>query len=158
MKIDREKKERIQKIVSYFSAIFSHELDIANFSDRIRLQKMMYLLKTMGIDLHYSFGWHVRGPYAFGLVDDGYDYLENKDKMDFSYTISSEEEKIIDKVKQISSYLKDPENSELLASYLFIRDGLQFGERARDELRIRKPRFSDKEVETALQLWDTVMK
>ena len=42
------------------------------FDDRLRLQKIVYLLWGHGIYLGYGFNWYVHGPYSPKLADDGY--------------------------------------------------------------------------------------
>lgn len=51
---------------------------IYSLEDRIRLQKVVYLVQSIGIDLGYSYGWYVRGPYSSSLADDYYD-MPNED-------------------------------------------------------------------------------
>jgi len=46
--------------------------DMENFDERLRLQKIVYLLWAYGISLGYGFNWYVRGPYSPKLASDGY--------------------------------------------------------------------------------------
>ena len=41
---------------------------MATFSDRLRLQKFIYLLQAFGIYLGYDYSWYLRGPYCSNLT------------------------------------------------------------------------------------------
>ena len=43
------------------------------FSDRLRLQKTIYLLQAFGIYLGYDFSWYLRGPYCSLLATNGFE-------------------------------------------------------------------------------------
>jgi uncharacterized protein YwgA len=47
--------EEIKKLIAYFKFLII-KLDINKFCDRLELQKIAFLLKSMGISLHYEFG------------------------------------------------------------------------------------------------------
>ena len=42
------------------------------FSDRLKLQKFVYLLQAIGLDLGYSFSWYIYGPYSTELTRAGF--------------------------------------------------------------------------------------
>jgi uncharacterized protein YwgA len=52
---------------------------INSLHDRIRLQKIIYLVQSIGIDLGYGYGWYVRGPYSSSLADDYYNMPSTED-------------------------------------------------------------------------------
>ena len=45
---------------------------MADFLDRLRLQKFIYLLQAHGIYLGYDFSWYMRGPYCTTLAAAGF--------------------------------------------------------------------------------------
>ncbi|MHA1731449.1 MAG: hypothetical protein ACTSU5_05875 [Promethearchaeota archaeon] len=47
-----------------------------NFSNRLVLQKTIYLIQKLGFDLGYRFNWYLRGPYSPSLAADGF-YIES---------------------------------------------------------------------------------
>src|SRR5262245_54613820 len=49
-----------------------HELDLSDFDLRLILQKTVYLIQASKVDLGYSFGWYLRGPYSPGLTRDAF--------------------------------------------------------------------------------------
>lgn len=154
MDLTPERQDRISGIVAYFEAVFNRKLDMQSFSDRIRLQKIIFVLKQAGLDLDYSFGWHIRGPYSPSLADDGYAYEENKGSLVFSHKFTEKENAVLGKVKGFSGFLENGENSELLASLLYLhRSGCVTQESLFAEIKTRKPRFSDDQIREALEVW-----
>ena len=52
-------------IMRQFPAI---EFSMDTFSDRLRLQKFIYLLQAFDIYLGYDYSWYLRGPYCSNLA------------------------------------------------------------------------------------------
>lgn len=46
--------------------------------NRLKLQKMIYLLQAYGLQLGYGFGWYKYGPYSKELVYDAYTVLKSE--------------------------------------------------------------------------------
>jgi len=42
------------------------------FQGRLKVQKCLYLLEQMGVDLGFRFNWYIRGPYCPALADIGF--------------------------------------------------------------------------------------
>jgi uncharacterized protein YwgA len=47
-------------------------LQLNDFSNRLKLQKTIYLAQAAGVQLGYQFGWYLRGPYSPGLTRDAF--------------------------------------------------------------------------------------
>lgn len=98
--------------------------DMENFDDRLRLQKIVYLLWAYGISLGYGFNWYVRGPYSSRLASDGYalndELFEEGSKIKFE-----NEEDIVKSFKKFKEILgekiDDPLYLEILASLHYIK-------------------------------------
>jgi len=43
-----------------------------SFDQRLVLQKVVYLLQTLGVEIGYPFRWYIRGPYSPNLTADAY--------------------------------------------------------------------------------------
>lgn len=43
------------------------------FDDRLRLQKVVYMLQAFGVNLGYGFSWYFRGPYCTSLARAGFE-------------------------------------------------------------------------------------
>jgi len=50
---------------------------IENLEERVFLQKVIYLLQLLGIDLRFRFGWYLRGPYSKDLASYAFDIKSN---------------------------------------------------------------------------------
>lgn len=46
--------------------------DISSVSERLRLQKAVYLTQALGLNLGYHYSWYLRGPYSTSLTQDYY--------------------------------------------------------------------------------------
>lgn len=54
-----------------FENVFDHKFRPNEFSDRLEMQKMVYLLQNMGISVgKYNFLWYKHGPYSQTLQND----------------------------------------------------------------------------------------
>jgi hypothetical protein len=54
-------------------------LDFKDKSDRLEIQKAIYLSQASGAHLSYWFNWYLNGPYSSSLADD---YYEAKTRLD----------------------------------------------------------------------------
>jgi uncharacterized protein YwgA len=52
------------------------EPTLKSFSERFNIQKKVYLVQLMGLDLGYRFGWYLRGPYSTDLTAEAFTLLE----------------------------------------------------------------------------------
>lgn len=53
---------------------------VKTFSDRLVLQKTVYLLQVFGIYLGYRFSWYLRGPYSTELTRDAFGLATDWDR------------------------------------------------------------------------------
>ncbi len=44
--------------------------DISSVSERLRLQKAVYLTQALGLNLGYHYSWYLRRPYSTSLTQD----------------------------------------------------------------------------------------
>ncbi len=99
-----------------------------SFAERLRLQKVIYLLEASGAQLGYGFGWYKYGPYSQDLVSDAYAVLGSQKSeyeraaFEGNWCFSNETKERFDKFRETcSDYLASPEKAELLASVRFIK-------------------------------------
>ncbi|MDP3987085.1 MAG: hypothetical protein Q8P81_02555 [Nanoarchaeota archaeon] len=108
-----------------------------SFSDRLILQKKIYLLSELGFDLGYNFRKYIRGPYSSELASDGY-------KMEVANAISPKGEipkELLDKLEILGEgHERDPLWFELIASILFLlkKERLSL-EKCREKISNEKP-------------------
>lgn len=50
---------------------------IATVDQRMEVQKAVYLAQTLGVNLGYSYGWYVKGPYSPTLTRDYYNLADD---------------------------------------------------------------------------------
>lgn len=113
MEID-SKLKLLETIFSVFS------LDVSYLSNRIRIQKIVYLLQKSGLNLGYSFSFYIYGPYCSDLASDAYTVCNTghlSSKIKFNDTDSA----IITKVKtMIDICPNDSAWCELLGTIVYL--------------------------------------
>ncbi len=105
--------------------------DMEKFDERLRLQKIVYLLWAYGISLGYGFNWYVRGPYSPKLASDGYalddELFERGSRIRFN-----DEKKVVESLNEFNKILGEKINDslylEILASLHYIKK-VAFGDR-----------------------------
>jgi len=130
-----------------------------SFPDRIRIQKVVYLLKQFGADLNFGYTWYIRGPYSPSLTRT----LFNPTEGDISTEreLSSEELKIVNEVRNfLGGDFYSFEGMELIASLVYlIKHGPSKGLSSRAKisrfLNEQKPQYSSIQID---QAWDKIAK
>lgn len=120
-------KEDIIRFI-HFCRYLEIDISISTVQDRIRLQKIFYILKKYDLELDFRFNWYIHGPYSPDLAAVYYrveDFLHSV-KEDHTYFSYSEKGKL-DIVKEFLKPIKG--NAELLeyyASIIFIHNDMVF--------------------------------
>ncbi len=134
-----DKTDRLNKLGVLFRE-FSFSLE--TLKDRIILQKTIYLLKYMGLNLGYNFSYHLYGPYCGELTLDAYKRV----KTTVLKLTKNEEEAIIKLKKILKLYPNDSTWYELLATTLFFKKEEKLDEeKIFNEILKKKPYLSNKE-------------
>ncbi len=98
--------------------------DMEDFDERLRLQKIVYLLWAHGISLGYGFNWYVRGPYSPKLASDGYAIDDEVFEMGSRIRFNNEEE-VVESLNHFKEILGEKINNplylEILASLHYIK-------------------------------------
>lgn len=155
---------RLQFLMSLVQKL-EENISVRSFSQRKRLQKLIYIAQEMGIESRYNFGWYKYGPYSSGLADDGYAACSIRspdwDKYANLSDLSEHENDIqkfrrfLDDARDEMKDLDEPDLLELLASLLFLRlhayPPIESKDEAIGRLSQYKP-FSEEQAETAWQL------
>lgn len=51
-----------------YTKVYDEEFNFSDFDSRVKLQKVVYLLENMGVNVgDYSFSWDKHGPYSISL-------------------------------------------------------------------------------------------
>jgi uncharacterized protein YwgA len=130
--------------------LFEKQIDMHTYDNRLILQKLVYLLQCRGIDLDYSFGWYIRGPYSAALAADGF-FLS--DKKSIPTSIPENEQEIVKEIKlALGNDIKDGNKMEIIASLLFLKkENISLNDTELVALLLgRKPWLDTKEIEENL--------
>jgi len=145
--------ESADSIIRMLNAVTNPSL--GSFNDRMKLQKLVYLLRELGHDCPYSFDWYVRGPYSPSLTSvlyaaDEIGQLRTKSKLKES------EQRVVENLKLLlGNDIEDPNTLELLASiWYYLPNELLDDENLElliDQLTEQKPHFSREDFETGIK-------
>jgi len=143
------------------------DINIEDFTARKILQKKIYLLQLMGIDLGYRYNWYLYGPYCPALANDTFtlrDEIRYYDEFKH-YELNSRTNNKFDTLNKITIPPDTPETSEpewleLIASLHYLKhiaywsgkDNPEF-EEVFQKLGKSKPHLADKR-ELAEVAWD----
>lgn len=84
-----------------FRNIFDKNFIFSDFGDRLRIQKMAYLVHALGVRLgDYGFRWYKRGPYSQAVQDDAIFVSSHID------IVNSESSRIVFTPKAESTFLQ----------------------------------------------------
>ena len=109
-------RERLRKIAEILDKIQAPEFDtyIQNLYQRKLVQKKIFLLQELGLNLNYLFKWNAFGPYSEELSEDIREVLLRKKKgarYKADIKLTSGEETIVNKLSYFEKYeIRDPEN------------------------------------------------
>lgn len=69
--------------LGYILKMVPHAPDgMSTFDDRLRLQKLIYMVEAFGVYLGYDFSWYLRGPYCTRLAKTGFELEQIADKIE----------------------------------------------------------------------------
>ena len=147
-------EEDNKRVIAFLNSITN--VSIKNFEDRLRLQKLVFLARKMGLDFGFSFSWYARGPYSPSLTRvlfsaDELGLLECKDIQP-----SENEKKVAKNIKQfLGNDVENPRYLELLASVWYFINEKEISEDENKEilntLLELKPQFTKDELEQAIK-------
>ena len=138
-----------------YRKVYNESFVYDNLESRIKLQKAVYLLENMGVDVgDYSFSWNKYGPYSLGLDSDARNCsMKDEQKISFSSTAEHGFEKLREYINEQIGY-NCTQWMECIASLHFLKNIYRFkGTQLMSELKERKPYLSNKEAnERALSI------
>jgi uncharacterized protein YwgA len=148
-------ENKLIRLNYFYREVFNSDINMDSLGNRIKLQKLFFLLKIHGIRSDSSFSWWRYGPYSPRLAELGYSFQDQKQKLKGAYSPTEDESKIIHKLCKGSNIIKDVDKAELIASYLYLQRRLpgKSKEELTVELSIRKPRFDAKQIEKVMNEW-----
>jgi len=137
------------KVASYLQALGVNPR-MEYFTERKRLQKLGYLLKSFGLDIPFDFSWYIHGPYSPGLTRLLYETVEGG--IVETEPLSGQENERVNRLKAfLGKDLTDSDKLELLASVHYLREIARNVGAPADEillfLKEKKPYFTEQEVQ-----------
>lgn len=112
-------------LVLRFLDVTEKKFNIDTLEERIKLQKLLYLAQTYGLNFDYHYSWYFHGPYSSSLADvlykiDESELMSSAQKLPLT-EISDDANKIQRFKELVSPYLNDVTWLEAAASILWIR-------------------------------------
>ena len=90
-------------LLPVYAYIFDEPFNYSSFQQRLKMQKVIYLLQEMGVPVgDYGFSWYKHGPYSQRLLDDAFFSRDNGDDLDLN-SLTSDNRRAINKLKEILS-------------------------------------------------------
>ncbi len=87
--------------------IKDYNFSMDEFDERLKLQKLVYLLQSCGVYLGYDFSWYLRGPYCSLLAHNAFS-LENYDQIPDDIELKKSDDK-----KNFEKFLKFINNKNI---------------------------------------------
>ena len=133
-------------------------VSLDKFDDRLRMQKLGYLVQSLGASGGFTFSWYLRGPYSSSLTKMLYS-AEEIGILGKKPSLSHEEKQIIKNLKQLlQNNLDDPRTLELYASVWYLlpkqhvsTDDVDY---ILETFKTAKPNYSNHEVRKCI---DTIL-
>jgi len=90
---------------------------MGSFDNRLKYQKLIYLVQNSGLSLGYGYNWYVRGPYSPSLTQDLFEINRNNQIFESGKRLALQnEQEIAKRIETIKTLLgKNIENSVFLA-------------------------------------------
>ncbi|MEA5030546.1 MAG: hypothetical protein VB025_00195 [Sphaerochaeta sp.] len=129
---------------------------VESLSDRIVLQKKIFLTQYLGLKLGYAYGWYLHGPYCTDLASRAYE-IERVGVDDLpSYRLPQRIRTLVDVVNGLESNpelqaYKLSERYELLASVAYWRNKGFANNEIAEKITFYKPQFSVEDVFVGLR-------
>lgn len=142
-----------------YEKVYGSSFTYTDFENRKKLQKAVYLLENMGVDVgDYSFSWDSYGPYSLSL-DCEASQLDETKAQEFSFSSFAEDS--FRRLKEIAEKCTRYDASswmECIASIHYLKNVFRIKEEnVIDELMRRKPHLSDDQANRdALSIVNTI--
>lgn len=117
------------------------------------MQKLAYLMREAGLDIHFNFSWYLYGPYSPGLTEMLFDMVEQRPP---AKALTKSDERRLENLRLfLGDDIKSTRRLELLASLLYLKRIAKDHGYAKNEiigiLKKKKPQFTEEEIE---QSWN----
>lgn len=140
-----------------------HCYSLETISDRILLQKKVFLAQDIGLPLGYGYSWYIHGPYstdltavAYQIIPEGTDAIENN-KLKEPYASMIERVNALETAISLQNYqISVVQWYELIASIAYwYKRGNTTEAKAVEKIRLTKPQFSEEQIKSAYRIYST---
>lgn len=142
-----------------YERVYGSPFTYGDFENRKKLQKAVYLLENMGVDVgDYSFSWDSYGPYSLNL-DCEASQLDEGIQQEFSFSSFAEDAfNRLRKIAEANTKYDISSWMECIASMHYLKNVFRIQEdNVISELVRRKPHLSDTETnQAALAIANTI--
>lgn len=95
--------------------------DMDSFENRLKLQKMVYLLQAYGVNIGYNYSYYLYGPYSRELTRDGFEMPKLGNIKQLTFKKDARKEKLGSFTNFIEEYKDDPNWLETAATLHFYK-------------------------------------
>lgn len=151
--------EKLISILSYLNIELRNPTFDNHFSDRVIIQKMAYISKSLGIKLEYSFNLYKKGPYCPELTIEYYNNPIALLNLETTVNLMIKEKQVLEKIKNaiFTHILYKTHKIDLLQAIstmlYFIEKNSRISE---DDLivntKMEKPYLTDRIIRVALNI------
>jgi uncharacterized protein YwgA len=134
---------------------------LGSFSDRLILQKTIYLAQAAGVQLGYHYNWYLRGPYSPALTHDAFPVVAEVAQGENDSEGWKLDEASLLRLQRLQPLLQEADTDklaarlELLASLHFLLQSTAGQNKTTTELRSTLQRygkyFSEREIQDGLE-------
>jgi len=131
-------------------------LEMSDFDDRLKKQKLFCIMKSFSPAIDYPFNWYVYGPYSPKLAVDLFEVAEHKAEL--ANLDAQVEPPLVEAtrrvVEKLGGRLADTQYLTLTASVLFFRrTGVSPSETV-SRIRTAKPSFTEAAIRACMKEWE----
>lgn len=127
---------------------------LETLSDRILLQKKIYLAQDIGLPLGYGYSWYVHGPYSTDLTAVAYQIIPEGNEAISNNTLKAPYSKMIEKVNELENIINEKNLQisvvqwyELIASIAYwYKRGSNTEATVIKKIKETKPQFSEEQI------------
>ena len=89
------------------SKSIDYDFTMDEFDDRLKLQKLIYMIQSTGVYLGYDFSYYLRGPYCSKLAQMGFELTEVYDDVEIKKERLFHDDKIENNFNRSIKYIQE---------------------------------------------------
>lgn len=93
-----------------------------SFDNRLKLQKIVFLMRSAGIDIGYSYSLYLRGPYSPGLTRDAFIIQDWDVIQEIRFSSPEHETNFVGFLRKIEPHKNDSRWLEVASTLLLIKE------------------------------------